>query len=322
MTQTRLVGGAGPAGRDVVPLGVLLDGWVRSGLITRDQAAAMRSSVRTGVGPRTRPLPVVAEALAYVGGAVVLAGAALLAAYYWDELAVLGRVLLLLTAAGALLGAGAAVPTRFGPSGRRLTGVLWLGATASWAGAVSVLAADGDRFGSEAEAVLVTAATVVAAAALHALHRYALQQAALILSTAALAGASVAWWDLGAQPGVGVWIVGVTWAWAGLAGLVRSPETPLALGSAVAVLGAMTTGDTDPGMAFTLVTVAAVLALAVLRRDLLLLGVGAVAVVINVPAAMSRWFAGSVAAAAALVVAGAVLVALAVWIARRDPGGR
>ena len=57
-------------------------------------------------------------------------------------------------------------------------------------------------------------------------------------------------------------------------------------------------------------------ALALARRDLLLLGVGAVAAFLVLPPAVGTWFPGSLAAPVALLLVGVGLVAVAVTMAR------
>lgn len=69
-------------------------------------------------------------------------------------------------------------------------------------------------------------------------------------------------------------------------------------------------------MVLTLATVVAVIICSVAMRDLLLLAVGTVAALVNTPAAMTRWFPDSVAAAFALVVVGVFLLVTAVWVTR------
>ncbi|GAA1152041.1 DUF2157 domain-containing protein [Nocardioides aquiterrae] len=318
MTGQHPLVGVGP--RDVVPLATLVDGWLQAGLISAEQAARLTTAAALpATAPRREGVPVVAEALAYVGGAVVLAGSSLLTAYYWGELAASWRFLLLAVATLVLLGAGAAVPRRLAAAGRRLRGVLWLAATAAWAGAAAVLVGEvvPDAFGSETEPVLVAGTTVCLAGLLWALHRFVLQQLALLVSGAVLVGTAIAWSGLPVEPGVGVWVLGASWAALGATRVVQPAETPILLGAATAVFGSMTAGDSDAGMVFVLVTVAAVVAAAIARHDLALLGLGALATMVNVPAAMSRWFAGSVPAATALVVVGLLLVAVAVSMTRR-----
>ncbi|MBB3043775.1 DUF2157 domain-containing protein [Nocardioides soli] len=303
-----------------VSLDVLVEGWLEAGLITADQADRMVAAV--GRVPTTghRLAPLAVEALAYVGGAVVLAGCGLLSASFWADLPDVARFAVVGVAALLLLLAGAAVPRRLAAAGRRVRSVLWLASTVAWAGAAAVLLDDvlaSEGLDSATTAVLVAAATLTYAAGLWAALRYGLQQAATLAAAAALAAALAVRLDLPGEPGLGVWIVGASWFGLGWLRVITPCETPIALGAAAAVVGAMTTAASDLGMALTLTTVVAVIAAAVIRRDLVLLGLGTVAALLNAPAAIGRWFAGSAAAALVLVIVGCGLVAIAIWMARR-----
>src|SRR5512139_2258377 len=128
--------------------------WVAEGLITDEQGARLLARGPVAAPPAHRPAPtsVVAEALGYLGGVVVLVGAILIGARVWHQIDTPGRLAVLGLAAALLVAAGAAVPTRLGPPGQRLRAVLWtasLGATAATFGvfAVEVLDFDGAEVG-------------------------------------------------------------------------------------------------------------------------------------------------------------------------------
>ena len=128
--------------------------WVSEGLITEEQGARLLARGPVVAPPAHHPAAtsVVAEALGYLGGVVVLVGALLIGARVWHQLDTTGRLVLLGLAAALLVAAGAAVPTRLGPPGQRLRAVLWtasLGATAATFGvlAVDVLDLDGPEVG-------------------------------------------------------------------------------------------------------------------------------------------------------------------------------
>jgi hypothetical protein len=74
--------------------------------------------------------------------------------------------------------------------------------------------------------------------------------------------------------------------------------------------------STDAGIALALATVVALVVLALARRDLLILGIAAVAAFLVLPPAVSTWFPGSLAAPVALLVVGVGLVAVATVMAR------
>src|SRR5690349_347994 len=110
----------GPA----VEVTALLRRWVEGGLITAEQAGRIRAAEgledpddRTAPDPTPTPTPapapgrggsLVAEALGYVGGALVLVAAVLIAGTVWDALGPAGRLGLVLAATALLLGVGAA----------------------------------------------------------------------------------------------------------------------------------------------------------------------------------------------------------------------
>lgn len=311
---------------EVRDLDRLIAEWLADGVISPEQAARMRgapvgvpASLPRTQPPVTRGLPLLAEGLAYLGGAVVVAGCSLIAGLYWGDLADGWRLALLVAAAAVLLTGGLVVPQRLGGVGLRLRSVLWLVSTAAWTGASAVLVLgvlDLD-VSSEGEGLLISALSAAYAAALWVAFRHGLQQAAMVATVAFVAGSLIAWAGPSEWAGAGVWVVGLAWISLGVAGLLAPRELPVLAGTAMTVLGAMMTGTTDAGMVLTLVTVVGVVVAAVVTRDLALLALGALATLMNVPAAMSRWFEGSVAAALALVVAGIVLVTIAIWIARR-----
>jgi hypothetical protein len=76
------------------------------------------------------------------------------------------------------------------------------------------------------------------------------------------------------------------------------------------------------GPVLGLATVVALVVAAVLRRELGVLGVASVGTLIVLPISVNRYFPGALSAALALVVGGLVLVAVAVYAARRRPGLR
>jgi len=308
-----------------VPLSLLLSHWQEDGIITPEQAARMRVTpdvqvhARTGVPPEgaTRSSLVV-EALGYLGGVIIVAASMLISAQYWDDIDTAWRLVLLGGVSAALLACGAAVPRRLDAVGDRLRAVLWLGSTASCAGFLAVIAVEPLDLDSSSVAVLVASGTAVYAAGLWLSRHTVVQQLAMMVALAMTAGAVIARLDIADElPGVGVCGVGLVWALFGWGGLLLPRRLGIVLGSATAIIGAMMTGAADAGTVLTLVIVCAVVAAAVLARDLLLLGVGTVGVLVNIPAAVTKWFPDTMVAPYALLVVGAGLVLVALRIARR-----
>ena len=308
-----------------VPLSVLLSQWQEDGIISFQQAARMRVAADvqvygdTGVPPEgsTRSSLVV-EALGYLGGVIIVAASMLISAQYWDDIGSAWRLVLLGGVSAALLACGAAVPRRLDAVGDRLRAVLWLGSTGSCSGFLAVLAAEPLDLDSRSTAVLVASGTAAYATGLWLTRHSAVQQLAMMVALAMTAGAVIARLDIAdGLPGIGVCGLGLVWALFGWGGLLLPRRLGLVFGSATAIIGAMMTGAADAGMVLTLVIVCGVVAVAVLARDLMVLGVGTVGVLVNIPAAVTKWFPDTMAAPYALLVVGAGLVMVALRIARR-----
>jgi uncharacterized membrane protein len=82
----------------------MLARWEASGIITASQAENIRK-LETSVESKPR-VPLIAEALGYLGAALVLSAAIALAAQFWSELHVAVRIALLLAITALLLLAG------------------------------------------------------------------------------------------------------------------------------------------------------------------------------------------------------------------------
>lgn len=316
----------------VVPLEDLLDGWVEQGLVTREQAVRLRGTTARSVAVPRRPArsrAALSEALAYLGAAIVVTGALLLGSLLWDDLsvgpriAVLANAVVLLVAAGALVRpdrAGAAPAAAHASVAGRLRSVLWAGAVVVAAPTLAVTA-DASGLEEARAAALTTWGTAGLAGVLWWRWRAPLQQVATMAAVAAGGAALVAQVDVPDETlGLGVWVAGVVWALLGWSGLTRPRPLGLVGGSVLAVFGAMMTASSDPGTVFTLATLVVLLAVALHLRDLGLTVVAAVGVVVNLPAAVTRWFPGSFGVPIALLLVGAVVVVLAVVAARRGRG--
>lgn len=296
--------------------------WVAEGLITDEQGARLLARGPVSPPPTHRPgtTSVVAEALGYLGGVVVLVGALLLGARVWDQLSVAGRLAVLGVAAVALVAAGLAVPARLGPAGQRLRAVLWtvsLGATAATAGVFAYEVLD---LRAQRVALVASAAAAVLGVALFLVGRALLVQIGAGIAVLVAAGTLTAV-VVGPEsaPGVAVWAGGAVWALLGWGEVLPPRIVVRALGAAAMVVGAMFTLQYDAGLVFALATATLIVVMALLARDPLLLAVGAVGAFQSLPAAVSEWFPDSLAVPLALVVLGLVMVGLAVRVVRRGP---
>ncbi|TCC30762.1 DUF2157 domain-containing protein [Kribbella speibonae] len=300
----------------------LIAHWADAGLISADQAVRLRADVEQKAvipaAPQRERSAVLVEALAYLGGTIVLIAAGLLGAQYWDALPDLGRLALVGGASALLVVAGSVVPRRLGEASVRLRSVLWLLATAAAAGFAALFADIVlELHGVDIAIVSGVTATVVAAGLWSRLRTVAQQAAvfvALMVTTAAVVAKVT---DDAHLPGLAVWGVGVVWFLLGVVG-VTTPRRPVLALSALGILvGAVMTLPTDAGMVLALVTVVAIVVLAVRFRDLMLLGVGALGALNILPAVVTEWFPGDLAPPLVLLVFGGLLVAAALYTARR-----
>ena len=86
--------------------------WVGLGLISRAQADRILAVERgEPVAPPRRPASMLAEALGYVGGVLILVATAVLVGRFWADLGVTGRLVVTFGAVVLLIGVGAVVPT-------------------------------------------------------------------------------------------------------------------------------------------------------------------------------------------------------------------
>jgi hypothetical protein len=299
--------------------------WVAEGIITQDQAdrihAREHGPVLTGAATaRPSMMPLVVEALGYLGGAIVVVATGLIAGQYWEDMSDTTRMSLLGAAALLLLVGGAIVPDRLEEVGDRMRSVVWVVSTGSLAGFLGVWGSQVADWHDEDLALLVTAGTAAYATALFLFRPAVLQQVAMMGLIGGTAAALLAKYvDTDSWPGVGFWVVGAAWLVLGQGAILRPVGLARAAGAVMMVFGSMiTTSDrADAALVFSLVTVAIVIVLAVAFSDLVLLAIGALGAIRAIIAAVDKWFPNSLAAALALLVVGSGLVVTAIWIARR-----
>lgn len=339
-----------------------IDHWLTDGVITEEQAEAMRSDVQGAAAtapvlpsteaaaatvgeepatpgaqgaPRREPAhaerrtSLLIEALGYLGGVIILTAIILVVSQFWEDFTAPVRLSTIGAAFVLLLIAGFVVPQSLGGPGIRLRSVLWLGATMAWAGVVGFSGNEYLDLTDERLGLFTAAFAVPMAAILWFLHRQPLQHVAFLVSITVVAGTAVALLpdpSIGVAaeslPGAMIWGVGVAWFLLAWGGIVRPRELGLALGSILAIFAAMTTMGGDPateawpGAVLMLVTLAALVTIAVLFRDFLLLVIAAIGALQGMPIAMSIFFPGLLWAALALLVIGAALIGAAIVIAR------
>lgn len=307
-------------------LAALLDACVADRILSRDQAsqilarAARETVVPSGAPPRPGT-GLALEALGYVGGVVVLVSAILIANLYWSDLTIETRIAIVGAAAAVLLAGGFAVPRRLGHVGRRLRSVLWLTATAAFTGFVGMAGTELIELSGDDAALLTTSGAAVLAVALWSVHRHLVQQVVAAVALMATVTAVLAKIEApDAVPALGAWAVAGVWFLLGWTGRLTPRRVVLDLAAAAAIAVSLMTLPVDWGYALAIGTVAAVVVIAVVRADLVLLGIGSVGTLIVIPLAVGEWFPDSSAVPFVLLGAGLALVGVAVWTARRRSG--
>lgn len=297
--------------------------WVADGVVTPLQADLIRTEER-GLAPARRPRreSLVTEALAYVGGLLVLVAAILLAAIVWDDLSTAARLTIVGAAAVLLAVVGALVPAQEGSTGERLRSVLWVLATGASAFFLGLLASDPLDLRGADVALVVTGGAAAVAAGFWLASRLFPQQLAffgMLAGTLASALAEPHWTGprTGSVPALGILAVGGVW----LLGAGRQPLVPAhpsrVLGALGVVVSALMLQDWAVTRPLALLAVVGLTVLATWWDDLALLGLAAFGMLAVVPVSVGRWFPGQVNAPLALLVAGVVMVLLALRTVRR-----
>lgn len=316
--------------RQRAPLEVQIRDWVAEGIINEEQAARIRDRARVPV-PETREQETqrvtgfggaelrsyAVEALGYLGGLLVVIAATLLADLYWSDLGVGARLGVLGIAAVGLVAAGSLTPAGRGDAWSRLRSVLWAAATVAVAGFTAVLADEVLELRETDMALAVSGTATLAALGLWLAHRVALQQIVLLVGGMLTAGATMdQFFDGDWAIGVGIWAVALAWLVLGWTEVLRPPAMAMSFGALGMVFGASATMTGDAGIVLGLLTVVGVVLVAVIARELPMLGAGALGTLMIVPRAVNEWFPGELTAPFVLLGLGGGLVVLAVWIAR------
>ena len=283
-------------------------------------------------GPEPAPVPrtaLLAEAIGYAGGALVIVAGLYLASELWPDLPTGAALALAAVACAALGAAGAALRTTGSPPARRLRSVLWLMSVASLAAFAGILGDQVARLSPAGTTLVAAAAVTVYGAALWLRSRTALQHLAVFAGAAVLLGTAVSQLTPGTgdwAPGLGIWALSALWGGAVSRGYLPPRGAGYFAAGAGLLVGAQLVMDVPAGHLLALATVAGLLASGVLLREAWPVGLGAVGVLIVVPQTAERYLPSSAAAPLAVFVTGVVLVGSAIWLARsghaklRSPG--
>lgn len=277
------------------------------------RAGSQRSTERTAVPAPAEPsasLPLVAEALGYVGAVLTVVGLLLVVSRFWPDMSTAGRLALTGSGAAVLTAAGAAVPGSASGTLARLRAVTWTAATAVAGLFAGIVAGDALEATDLVTACTVAATVAVVAGGFWAWRSHLLHQLVALGAAVVVVATGV---DLVASHAVGglaTWAAGAALVVAGLTRRTERPAVTEVVGSLAAIFGAALTASDWTGAALLLMpaTAAAMLALALVpgvapdRVDETVLTVfGVVAAVQGVPGAIG-YFAEQAAGVTGIVV--------------------
>jgi hypothetical protein len=312
-----------------------LASWCAAGLLDADQVDAILAHEAASTDHHPEPAssrPSVAEAIGYVGAALVLAAVGLFLGQVWEELTVVGQLalaaLVTVASAGGALGLARATTESL----HRLVSVLTIGVVAGGAWTASIVALDVVGLRDEPAAVVTSAVAVLLAAAGYAWRSRALPQLTLLVSVLALGASLLTLLPIEPDPlwgALSIAAIGGVWALLAAGGYLRPRVLASTAGSLVAVLAlvAGSFGDHRATMLLLATLVAGgLVAAAVVSGGVHHLAVGAIGLFLAVPQLVFEWFGDAIGAPAALLLVGVLLVLLAVGLGRArrevlDPGG-
>jgi len=301
-----------------------LSEWVGEGLLSADQAAAIRAyEERTPAG---RPTAIL-EVLGYVGAVFVLVAGLLLVVDLWPDLSRVARIALASSAAAILIIAGLLVGRAEHPRIQRVGSALLLLALVPTGVAVGLMA---DTWADEDVAAL---AGFTAAAALGVFlymrdRRSVAQHVGLFVATMGTVLFSVVTID-----DISEWILGLALFVAGIAWIVLASGEVLpprsigeVLGAGAALFGSVTMASSlefegSGGAVFVMVLAIVVALIAIgygVAQDRILIVVGGMAgLIIYLPWLINEVLGENVGAPIALLVAGGLLIGSAVYLTKR-----
>lgn len=295
-----------------------LDRMVAEGELSADQAGAVRAAFAQADSVRRAPSGWLVEVAGYLGGVLLLAAAGLFLSASWDSMTrpvrgwlLAGFALVFVLAAGVVAGGPVALRRLADghlPARRRLVGLLLALACvpAGWAAGIAVHTHAGVLGTGVALAVAVAGflvlPTVSGVLAMVAASWFALMT---VFTDWRLTPLTLAWLSIG---------LAAAWCVLGLTGLVRPRALVLALGLAIAVIGAQSALAQSgvQAWAYGLTAGIAVVCFLLYRwvSDIVLLAGGILAATIVVPEAVSDVTNGALGGSAILLIAGVVLLGL------------
>jgi len=302
-----------------------LEGWMAQGLVDAGQMArieAAEAARSSGVAPlaTARRMPLVAEALAYVGAVFTVVAGFIAVPQLWPNITAGAELAFAGVTAAVLLLVGLVLLTDADPPVARLRSFMWLASTAGFAAFAGLLVGPWFWDLAPSTGALVAEAGVTAyAVALWSRSRATLQHLAAFFAIATLIATGIGKASPGSEPwglGLGIWVLSLLWGGAVHRGNLP-PRTAGYIAAGIGLLvGAQLTMELAAGQALAVMTVAGVLAAGVALRRLFLIGLGTVGAIVVLPQVMSRYLPSGVGTTASVFTVGLVMLGVALWLVR------
>lgn len=313
-----------------------LDTWVASGLITPEQARAIRAfeGDERGGGrkkeatPPPGRVPLVTEALGYLGAALAFAALVVALAQTWGDLAVWARAGIPAVCVTLLFIAGYALRENSEPAFERFGAALWFLSVVALGWFLFVFTYDVMSVEGEGEniALAMGVGTFAYGGVLYSVRRRAPQQVAMLAGALLAAGGFAARFgqeDAGsAWVGVAFWVIGVAWLVLAYANVIAPRVLGYALGAIVVLQGCqlipgMSSGTVqDLGLFLGILSGAALVVASVWLREDALLVFGAIGLFGFLLGTIAHFFGETLNAPLVMLIAGLILLAVAVMAMR------
>jgi hypothetical protein len=266
-----------------------------------------------------RALPLVVEALGYLGAAIAISAGFVAVKQMWPRMPSTAMLWFTGVAAVVLIVIGAVLRTSGQPAYARLRSVLWLLATVAGADCAALVANHVLGIGDRGVLLTSAAAWTLLAIPLWWFARSALQHVVMFGGLIALLSAGLYELDATlrvAGYGVAIWVLSTLWGVLAYRVNLAPPTAGLAVASGGVLAGATMTMGSAVGQALAWLTVGGLFAIGVAMHRVMFVGFGAAGTLWVVPVTASRYLPGTFTAPLAGAVAGLVLLAIALWLAR------